>query len=98
MNDFIIKWQNKTLEWVELDVQGIISYPRNHAIDLFNRNVHRDDSGAIQGIPVVARDGKTYVTNFIEIFDKYKSSKKPVCMFSDLNRDERVLRVARLLD
>ena len=62
------------------DLSDISHMSRNHAIALFSH-----------AIPVIAKQGETYIVNSLSLFEQYQGRKKPVKLFSDLIADENAL-------
>ena len=71
--DTIIKWKDSDGKYQLFDNTEINHMSRDHAISLF--------SG---GIPVIAAEGGTFITNDIPLAASYRGQKKKVVMFKDL--------------
>lgn len=62
------------------DLSDISHMSRNHAIALFSH-----------AIPVIAKQGETYIVNNLTLFNQYQKNKKSVRLFTDLVTDENAL-------
>lgn len=76
--DILIKWKNGK-EWVDFLIGDILHLPRNHAIDLFSRN-----------IPMIARQGDIVVSNDSATMQQYhKIAARDGLTVMDLAKLER---------
>ena len=74
----VIKWRDSEGKYQLFDNSEITAMSRDHAISLF--------SG---GIPVIAAESGTYITNSESLSAQYRQSGKRVMMFSELVPSDR---------
>jgi len=78
--NILAKWKSGE-EWVTFPVEDIINLSRNHALDLFNRN-----------IPFVIKQGSDIViSNDKELRAQYHRKRFRVFKLEDIERSEEVL-------
>jgi hypothetical protein len=73
MMDTVVKWKDNDGKYQLFDNTEINHMSRDHAISLFSC-----------GIPVIASENGTYITNSKGLADQYRNQGKRVMMFSDM--------------
>ena len=73
----VIQWKNAG-KWETFPIADLLSYPRQHAVDLFSRS-----------IPAIIKVGERYIVNNTELRDSYKRAKKDVMMLQELQPSDR---------
>jgi len=71
-----VKWRDGKI-WREFDLSEINHMPRDHAINLFSRNIQ-----------VIAKQGDTYIVNREELKAQYAKKGSKVKLFSELDKSD----------
>ncbi len=76
--DTILKWKDTDGTYKPFDNSEINHQSRDHAIALFSN-----------GIPVIASENGTFITNSADLAATYRAKGKPIVMFKDLQPSEK---------